>query len=235
MVEAMTIPTPPPSSGPVPSGPVPSEPIPSEPNPSGPRPSEPNPLGSTTYGYQGHQSSPVQGVRPDLGVLHGADLFGAAPQPGAAPHTVAPFHRPEDFPTSAANDGRLAWMLGLIAFLPIPVIGLFAAVIAMVVTGLRMGGKNPVARAVGRRAAICAAIQVIPLLTGAGFIIWNLTVLHGASMRFEDHPIALMIWIGSCVWAAILAPLLLVTMGIIGLARPVSREKAAQVLAASGR
>lgn len=80
---------------------------------------------------------------------------------------------------------------------------------------------------VGRSAAIFGAIQAVPFALAAGFLIYVLTVLP-PTVTFDEHPIALSIWILACAWILILGPLVSVIMGFVALARPVSREKAAR-------
>lgn len=158
----------------------------------------------------------------------------SAPGPAAA----AGFPRypvPEDFPTTVGNDGRIAWVLGLLGFLPIPLLGSVAMLITVITTGLLQRRRNPVARAVGTHAAIAAAVCLLgPLLLGGGFLLYALVSFDGP-VRFEEHPVALSIWIAAAVWLAILDPLLGVIAGVVALVRPISRSRAAAILQRAGR
>jgi hypothetical protein len=154
---------------------------------------------------------------------HGAPSpLGPAPTDGRGPV------RPEHFPGSMALDGRLPWVFGFLSLVGLPFLSLLAPGIAMIIAGLLQGRKNPVAARTGRRAAIFGAANVL-------VVVVYLVVLFLASM---DGPVSpaeapLLIYgfaIPAAVYLIAVGPIINVVMAILGLARPLSQDKARRIL-----
>lgn len=155
------------------------------------------------------------------------------PAPPAAGPTGAPGRAafpadpsPEDFPTTMGNDGRIAWALGLIGVIGFPAVAALAMSITMIVLGLLQQKKNPVAARTGRNAAIFGAtvLAAVPIFFG---------LLYFGLPRepTPEPPLAALIAIPFGVWMILGGPITGVVMGIIALVRPVSRDRAAKILA----
>lgn len=150
--------------------------------------------------------------------------------PTARSTGVAPFHRPEDFPTTAGNDGRIAWALGLLGFLSVPGLAALVTGIVLVVVGLLQRRKNPVAARTGRGAAILGATLI------ASVVIFFSTMAIGISLEQQrggptdgfDPLFLIIVPVG--IWMLAAGPLVAIIMGFVALARPVSRDKAARIL-----
>lgn len=81
----------------------------------------------------------------------------------SSPHPAAPVHtspdpadpeaRGQGVPGEPVRHGTIAWALGFLAYLPIPVVGLLVAAIAQVVVGLRQRRYGGLAAVNGVRAA----------------------------------------------------------------------------------
>ncbi|MDO5662380.1 MAG: hypothetical protein Q4G40_06775 [Brachybacterium sp.] len=157
----------------------------------------------------------------------------AQPVPGTpAPMPFPPHGAPVDarhFPTSAGNDGRIAWALGLLGLIGFPGAAAICMGASMLIVGLLQGKKNPVARAIGRRAALFGAITL------ATVVVFFSAVVTGVNLNPSmDSPlsIALMIvLIPTGGWMIIVGPLVGLICGIVALARPVPRDRAARILA----
>lgn len=140
--------------------------------------------------------------------------------------TARPFHRAEDFPTTAANDGRSAWTIGLIVL--VPFFGMLIAPLVMLITATSNRRKNPVAAHVSRNVMIFAGITLALLVVALACSV--------VSTFYSDTGAQLPTWlfiplVPSLAWSMMIAPLVTLIMGIIALLRPVSREKAAKILA----
>lgn len=150
------------------------------------------------------------------------------------------FSTPEGYPTTASNDGRIAWAMGLIGASGIVLIWVlpihtFVMGLVMLIVGLIQRGKNPVARAVGTRAAIFGGISTV--LSIVPIIAFILTVIGFASTAENQSTADTILGIGFLgtallsLFVLVLVPLVGTIMGIVGLVRPVPRDQAARILA----
>lgn len=162
-------------------------------------------------------------------------LAGPVPPQAWAVHPAAHEMRPEHFPTTVGRDGRIAWSLGLLGLLGIPGLSILAPSLAMLITGLLQRRKNPVARSVGTRAAIFGGISLLATILFFTFVFGILLPLVEAGVVADNAlwPAFVMVPLG--VWVVIAGPITFLVMGIVGLAKPVSREKAQQLYARAGR
>lgn len=152
---------------------------------------------------------------------------GPTPPPtGTAPAPFPSAPSPEDFPTTVGNDGRIAWALGLLGVLGFPVIAALAMSITMIVLGLLQRKKNPVAARTGRNAAIFGATVLASVPIFFGLLFFGLP-----REPTPEPPIAALIAIPFGIWMILGGPITGVVMGIIALVRPVSRDRAAKILA----
>lgn len=167
-----------------------------------------------------------------------ASAHPGAPPPGAAqvpPPAPAP-DGPERFPTTVGRDGRLGWSMGLIALIGVPGLAIAAASLGMIIAGLSQRSKNPVARTVGGRAALFGAISLAATLL---FFLLVFAILPALENSGAIPPDANAVWALTAaplgVWVVVAGPLTCIVMGILGLARPVSQEKAARIFADAAR
>ncbi|GAA1326045.1 hypothetical protein GCM10028787_08020 [Brachybacterium horti] len=142
---------------------------------------------------------------------------------------------PEHFPTTVTRDGRIAWAFGLLGFIGFPGLATIVMSITLVILGLVQRGKNPVARAVGRRAAIFGAISLLATVVFFVLIFAVWPALEEAGVVSGDSVPMMFLMVPLAVWVAFGAPITGVVMGIVALTRPVSREKAERIYAAAGR
>lgn len=156
-----------------------------------------------------------------------------APQP--APGQPAPQRRPplppdpgpEHFPASALDDGRLAWALGLLALVALPLASAALPGIAMLITGLVLSRRNRVAKSVGLRAAAFGAVGIaLPAL----FILTLFVLTSTEPVSFDEEPVQSAILTVGAIVTAVLYPLTAIVLAIVALARPVSPAKAARIL-----
>lgn len=146
----------------------------------------------------------------------------------------------EDFPSTPARDGRVAWIPGLLGlllladFLGVHTVSALPMSVAMIIVGLIQHRENPVARRTGRNAAIFGLAVLVPvvILIAAYRVIPILDARDLASFDTLDSVGALMFPLA--IWEFFIAPLVGAIMGIVALVRPVSRQKAARILATSG-
>lgn len=68
--------------------------------------------------------------------------YASVPPASAAPPAPT-FDRPEDFPTTVSNDGRLGWALSLVSVVGFPGACAIVCGIAMIIGGLMQRRKNP--------------------------------------------------------------------------------------------
>jgi len=179
---------------------------------------------------------PVPGAPQDPAYSSDASQqVGPVPPQAWAVHPAAHEMRPEHFPTAVGRDGRIAWSLGLLGLLGIPGLSILAPSLAMLITGLLQRRKNPVARSVGTRAAIFGGISLLATILFFTFVFGILLPLIDAGVVADDAvwPVFIVAPLG--VWVVIAGPITAIVMGIVGLAKPVSREKAQQLYARAGR
>lgn len=140
--------------------------------------------------------------------------------------TARPFHRAEDFPTTPPNDGRSGWTIGLIVL--VPLFGALVAPLVMLITASTQRRKNPVAAHVSRNVMIYAGITLAMLIIGmaCGVVTTFYTDKGAEPPTWLFFPL-----IPSIGWSMLIAPIVTLIMAIIGFTRPVSREKAAKILA----
>ncbi|MGO1979095.1 hypothetical protein, partial [Brachybacterium tyrofermentans] len=114
-------------------------------------------------------------------------------------------------------------------------LSILAPSLAMLITGLLQRRKNPVARSVGTRAAIFAAVSLLATILFFTFLFGILLPLVEAGVVADNAlwPAFIMVPLG--VWVVIAGPITCLVMGIVGLAKPVSREKAQRLYARAGR
>lgn len=143
--------------------------------------------------------------------------------------------RPEHFPTTVGKDGRVAWSLGLVGLIGFPGLAIIAASLAMLIAGLLQRRKNPVARSVGTRAAIFGAVSLLVTILFFTFLFGILLPLVDAGVVADNAvwPAFIMVPLG--VWVVIAGPITAIVMGIVGLAKPVGREKAERLYARASR
>ena len=102
------------------------------------------------------------------------DPVGAAPEAAVPAGPTAP--GPGTAPGGPARTGTVAWALGVLAFIPIPVVGLLAAAITQVVVGLRQRPHGGLAAVNGVRAANWGLTQLCwPVLMAITMVIGTLT------------------------------------------------------------
>lgn len=153
-------------------------------------------------------------------------------QPYASAPSAPSFDRPEHFPTTVSNDGRLGWTLGLVSVFGVPGVTAVVCGTAMIIGGLMQRRKNPVARRTGRNAAIFGASLVVS--TVLFFSIMGIGVaLENSGSDVEPFFNAFGAWVFAPlgIWMIIIGPLVAFIMGIVGLTVPVSRKKAERILA----
>lgn len=143
--------------------------------------------------------------------------------------------RPEHFPTTVGKDGRIAWSLGLLGLIGFPGLAIIAASLAMLIAGLLQLGKNPVATVVGRRAAIFGGISLLATVLFFVMIFVIAPALIDAGIIEDSSPGSALFMVPLAVWVVLAGPLTCLVMGIVGLAKPISREKAERIFARAGR
>ncbi|GAB2538274.1 hypothetical protein [Brachybacterium huguangmaarense] len=183
---------------------------------------EPRPEGAAPTSPGAPQSAPAQ---------PGPQSFGHAqpvpPQPGAA---LPAGDRPEHYPTVAGVDGRIAWAMGLLGLIPVPGLAALVTGIVMIVVGLRQRRRNPVAKRLGRNAAILGATLLVGVVVF--FTLMGIGIATEDPGSSGDTPSPLLLLAAPFgIWMIVIGPLVAVIMGVIALARPVSREKASRILA----
>lgn len=187
--------------------------------------------------HQYPQSLPQQ-PHQQPGPGYPAAGYPGSPQPAAAhPGTGQPTpvgrvprdQQPEHFPTTLSQDGRLAWVFGFLGLLGVPILAATVTGLVMLIVGLVQRRKNPVARSVATRAALWGALGVV---LGIGYIaaLFVFTQLTGGGATFEEAPLLTTILIVWAVAMAVLYPIASIILAIVGLVRPVSRERAAAIL-----
>lgn len=142
------------------------------------------------------------------------------------------FDRPEGFPTTVSNDGRLGWAISLVSVVGFPGACAIVCGIAMIIGGLMQRRKNPIARRTRRNAALFGASLV--LSTAAFFAIMGIGIaLENAGSDVEPffNAFGPFVFAPLGIWMIIVGPLVAFAMGIVGLTVPVSREKATRILA----
>lgn len=128
-----------------------------------------------------------------------------------------------------SEDGRLAWALGLLGLIGFPGLAALVMSITMLVVGLLQRRRNPVAARTGTRAAIFGGITLATVI--AFFTILAIEVSTSDPAQTSDTPSPLVIvFIVLGIWMIVVGPLVGAIMGIIALARPISRDKAASIL-----
>ncbi|WP_114853230.1 hypothetical protein [Brachybacterium sp. YJGR34] len=157
--------------------------------------------------------------------------------PGHAPPPLPPAQqmRPEHFPTSIGRDGRVAWVVGFAAAIGFPGLAIIAASAAMLVLGILQQGKNPVARAVGRRAAVFGALSLLVTVFFFLMIFVIAPALIDAGVIADSSAWSAALMVPLAVWVVVAGPLTCVIMAIVALARPVTRERAQRVYADASR
>lgn len=163
------------------------------------------------------------------------------PLPGqpapAAPPVPPPAQalRPEHFPTTTTRDGRIAWAFGLLGLISFPGLAVIAMSITMLILGLAQRGKNPVARAVGRRAAIFGALSLLAAIVFFVLLFAVWPALQSAGIVTDDSVAMGVVLVPLAAWTAFIGPITGIVMGIVALAKPVSREKAERIYAGASR
>lgn len=143
--------------------------------------------------------------------------------------------RPEHFPTTVGRDGRIAWSLGLVGLIGFPGLAIISASLGMLIAGLLQRRKNPVARSMGARAAIFGAASLLATILFFTFLFGILLPLVDAGVVADNATWPPFIMAPLGVWVVIAGPITCIVMGIIGLAKPVDREKAQRLYARAGR
>ena len=104
---------------------------------------------------------------------HPVDPAGAGADPAAAGPVPT---GPGTAPGEPVRTGTVAWAVGFLAFLPIPVVGLLVAAITQVVVGLRQRRHGGLAAVNGVRAANWGLTQLCwPVLMAITMVIGTLT------------------------------------------------------------
>lgn len=174
---------------------------------------------STPSGYPPHAAP--QGLPESSEPAHNPPL-GPAPADGRGPVC------PEHFPGSLTLDGRLPWVFGFLSLVGLPFLSLLAPGIAMMIAGPLQRRKNPVAARTGRRAAIFGAVNVLVVIV---YLIVLFFASRGGPVSPAEAPLLIYGFaIPAAVYLVAVGPIINVVMAILGLARPVSREKARRIL-----
>ncbi|MGP9539936.1 hypothetical protein ACT3SP_18240 [Brachybacterium sp. AOP43-C2-M15] len=115
------------------------------------------------------------------------DLQAPAPGPASAPGPRAePVTAPAGQPP---RNGTIAWAIGFLAYLPVPVLGLIVAGVAQLVVGLGQRKHGGLAAVNGVRAANWGLTQLCwPVLMAVTVLIGVLTGSPGASGGVSFHP-----------------------------------------------
>ncbi|EWS81832.1 hypothetical protein BF93_14860 [Brachybacterium phenoliresistens] len=163
---------------------------------------------------------------PGSGNLHPA--LHARARTGPPPFPRHP--TPDFFPTTASNDGRLAWAFGLLSLLAVPLLSLLVPSILMLVVGLAQLGRNAVARRSGLRAALLGGANLLIVVLYL-VMLGTLTRVLGGIDAQEQPGVFYGLALPGLVYICVLAPLVNIVLGIVALARPVSRQRAARILA----
>ncbi len=137
----------------------------------------PDTLGTMTHHNDFDSAGPVPGPMPNHaaapGQAYGSPAYASAPGGyGAAAHGLAPTSAGEHYaaPVRPQATGRIAWGLGFLAYIPIPIIGQLIGAIAMIAPYPSLRRKGEVAQGNGRNAAnwgITYIFVTIVLLGGA--------------------------------------------------------------------
>ena len=186
-------------------------------------------------------SSQTSSPRPDATTELGAGKTAHGDAPGAghdatsdAPPPLAPQDlRPEHFPTTARNDGRIAWIVAFVMCIPVPVLSVIAGYITMIVVGRGQRGKNPVARAKGRRASNFAIISLASLLL---FVLGStifVTLEEFAGVDPGSHPLFMAI-IPFGMWGLFIGPFTAFVIAIIAATDHVSERQAEKIYSRAG-
>lgn len=220
-------------------------------------PSTPPPAGSG--GSAAHQAGHYAENAPHAPAGHtahptGSSVPSAAPVPAGAAgtadrtetYTIAHdpsdpiFSTPQGFPTLQKNDGRIAWMMGLIGFgaMLIPFLPPLAMGIAMAEVGGRQKHKNPVAAKIGKNAArfgwvvigLHGVTLLMVIILGAVFSTTGSSATGSSGTMTNLQVAVIILMIIPLILAQVVAPIVGGIMGIIGAAVPVSRAKAATIL-----
>lgn len=141
----------------------------------------------------------------------------------------------EHFPTTVGKDGRIAWALGLVSLIGFPGLAIIATSLAMLITGLLQLGKNPVATVVGRRAAIFGGVSLLATILFFVMIFVIAPALIDAGVIDDSSPTSALFMVPLGVWVVIAGPITCLVMGIVGLVKPISRERAERIFARAGR
>lgn len=189
--------------------------------------------------------TPRPGPEPQEGAPHSPRTGAPDPAtqtatPPSAPPLKARDMRPEHFPTAPmSHDGRIAWVVGLVSLIGIP--GLFIGLpglailptsITMIVVGVAQHGKNPVAQAVGRRAATFGAISLAVALLFFVMLIIVLPTAEAVGFTPGDWDLLhYIIVVPLSAWTGVLGPLIAFLMAIIALTDTVSTKKAEKIYA----
>lgn len=202
-------------------------------------PSAPGSPQEPAYSYdssrQAEAAQPPPGPTEDHGLRPMSQPARSVPPQAWPSQLSARDLRPEHFPTTVGRDGRLAWSLGLLGLIGFPGLAIIAPSLAMLIAGLLQRRKNPVARSVGTRSAIFGGISLLATILFFTFVFGILLPLIDAGVVADDAvwPVFIVAPLG--VWVVIAGPITAIVMGIVGLAKPVGREKAERLYARGGR
>ena len=130
----------------------------------------------------------------------------AAAGPGAPAQPATPY----SFQPRPATGG-VAWGLGFLAYIPIPFASVLIAGVVMMISGLSMRSRGPLAAANGRNAANWGLTLIVltVVLVGAT-IVWGVSAGGGEGSGFFPFGIPLLIWVGVSV-----AHVVFVIMGLV--------------------
>lgn len=113
---------------------------------------------------------------------------GNSPDPMQTPATGAVLHTSED--AAVPRTGTVAWAVGFLAYLPVPVLGLIVAGVTQVIVGLGQRRNGGLAAVNGVRAANWGLTQLCwPVLMAITVVIAVLTGTPGASGGVTFHPV----------------------------------------------
>lgn len=155
---------------------------------------------------------------------------GTPPPPPLTPRDL----RPEHFPTTASNDGRIAWIVAFIMCIPFPGLSAIAGYIVMIVVGRGQRGKNPVARAKGRRASNFAIASLATILVFIPVFTTLILLEDYAGVDPSTLEPFMMIAAPFGIWGFIIGPLTAFVIAIIAATDHVSELEATKIYARAG-
>jgi uncharacterized Tic20 family protein len=162
-----------PTPGPIPHYAAAPGPRPPHYDAAAPAPSQAHDGTQAPDSVQGQANGPAAAASAPGGYGYGSPAYASAPGGyGAAAHGLAPTSAAAHYgaPARSQATGRIAWGLGFLAYIPIPIIGQLIGAIAMIATYPSLRRKGEVAQGNGRNAAnwgITYIVLTIVLLGGA--------------------------------------------------------------------